>query len=186
MAHVHDEPGQIDFTVTAYILRNDGDGDGDGLRALVHMHRKQRMLMPVGGHIELTETPWAAAEHEIAEEAGYAFSQLSVYQPKLRVGLYERVVVHPQPLFMNTHDISETHWHTDIAYLFLATGEPELMVDEQESQDIRWMTRAEIAALDRTAMYENVQGTYLAAFDTFASQWEPVPATDFETGRKQS
>jgi len=64
MAHIHTAPNQHDHTVTAYIIRIDKDEP----RALLHMHKKLNVLLPVGGHIELDETPWAAMAHELEEE----------------------------------------------------------------------------------------------------------------------
>lgn len=67
MAHIHTAPGQHDNTVTLYIVRQ----FGTEWKGLLHMHRKHHRLLPVGGHVELDETPWQSAVHELREEAGY-------------------------------------------------------------------------------------------------------------------
>lgn len=175
MPHIHTEPGQIDHTVTAYIFRLDREEP----LTLLHMHRKLGKLLPVGGHIELNETPWGAMAHELEEESGYRLDDLDVLQPKLRIGQYPEVAVHPQPLLMNTHDISSEHYHSDIAYLFVANGEPSSTPDDGESIDLRWLSRAQVAELSRDEIWNNTQGTCLAVFDSFLDEWEPVPATDF-------
>ena len=53
MGHIHTEAGQIDQTVTAYVLRR----EGDEVYIMLHQHKKIQKLLPVGGHVELDETP---------------------------------------------------------------------------------------------------------------------------------
>lgn len=60
MAHIHTQAGQHDHTVTLYIIRIDTTEP----KAWLHKHKKMKVLLPVGGHIELSETPWQAAAHE--------------------------------------------------------------------------------------------------------------------------
>ena len=136
MPHIHTEVGQHDHTVTAYIVRDDFETP----RLLLHMHKKLGVLLAIGGHIELSETPWAAMAHEIEEEAGYTMDDLDVLQPKVRIGTYSDVVVHPQPLVMNTHDITADHFHSDTSYAFVAHGEPTGELGDGESADLRWLT----------------------------------------------
>ena len=145
MPHIHTQPGQHDNTATGYIIRLDGDQP----RALLHMHKKLGKLMPPGGHIELDETPWAALAHELREEAGYDLSQMRVLQPKLRLRQADvtGVTLHPQPVLMNTHDITPEHYHSDICYELTVTDEPRHPLAEGESTDVRWLTRGEVAAL---------------------------------------
>ena len=177
MPHIHTEPGQIDQTVTAYIVRLDGDEP----RALLHMHRKLAKLLPVGGHIELDETPWAALAHELEEESGYALEQLSVLQPKLRISEADDIAIHPQPLLVNTHAITPDHYHTDMAYLLTTHQEPMHQIGDGESSDLRWLTREEVIQLSQSEIWDNTRATVLAAFDSYMHEWESIPATDFST-----
>ena len=81
MPHIHTQPNQHDASVTMFIVRLDGNQP----RLLMHMHRKLGKLMPPGGHVELSETPWAAVSHELQEETGYRLAELDIMQPKLRM-----------------------------------------------------------------------------------------------------
>lgn len=175
MPHIHTEAGQIDHTVTAYIVRLDGDEP----RTLLHMHRKLHKLLPVGGHIELHETPWAAVAHELEEESGYTLKQLHVMQPKLRITYGQDIIIHPQPLLVNTHAITADHYHTDMCYLFTTTSEPAGEVSDGESTDLRWLSREEVSNLEQDDIWHNTRATILSAFDSFLLDWEAVPATDF-------
>lgn len=142
MPHIHTEPGQHDVTVSAYIIRIDEAEP----RLLVHMHKKFGKLMQVGGHIELDETPWRALEHEVFEESGYTLTELQLLQPQHTLPALANAIVHPVPLLMNTHKVSETHYHSDLAYGFVTSHIPTQAPSEGESSDIRWMTMSELTA----------------------------------------
>lgn len=179
MPHIHTEPNQHDHTVTGFIIRDDGDEP----RAFLHMHKKLHMLLPVGGHIELDETPWGAIAHELEEESGYRLADVEIMQPTLRIKQYEDIVVHPQPLFMNTHAFSEDHWHSDTAYLFLTHSDPTQELGKNESLDIRWLTRREIEQLPKNMIYDNIRDIYLQAMTVYIDEWEPVSVTSFKIGK---
>lgn len=136
MSHIHTKPGQHDTTVSAWIFRED---DG-GRKVLVHMHRKIQKYMQVGGHIELNETPWQAIAHELEEESGYSLSELEVYQPLYMPRITSSGIVHPTPVFIDTHQPTPEHYHTDIRYAFLAKDLPKHPPAEGESEDVRWYT----------------------------------------------
>lgn len=178
MPHIHTEPGQHDHTVTGYVVRIDGVEP----KVLLHMHKKLNMLLPPGGHIELDETPWAAMMHELREEVGYDIQQLSVLQPRLRFSqdeLTAEIVLHPQPLLMNTHGITPEHYHSDTAYAFVVTSEPIYSLSDDESADIRWMTKDELASLPLSDIRQNIRAAYLAILDRFMTEWESVSATEY-------
>jgi len=175
MPHIHTQDGQHDLAVTAYIIRTDTPEP----QALVHMHRKLQRLLPVGGHVELNETPWQSVAHEIKEESGYAFADLRVLQPRVRLMNTRIVVQHPYPLSMNTHAVPDNHFHTDIQYGFTAKGTPTTPVREGESSDLRWVTQAEMEALDSSLIFTSVVDVYNFMFDQVLSEWEEVPVSDF-------
>lgn len=178
MPHIHTEPGQHDHTVTGYVVRIDGVEP----KVLLHMHKKLNMLLPPGGHIELDETPWVAMTHELREEVGYDIQQLSVLQPRLRFSqdeVTDEVILHPQPLLMNTHDITPEHYHSDTAYAFVATSGPLHPLPEGESADIRWITKDELVGLSPSDIWQNTRAVYLAILDRFMTEWESVPATEY-------
>ncbi|CAN5401600.1 hypothetical protein BH09PAT4_BH09PAT4_00850 [soil metagenome] len=179
MAHIHTEPGQIDHTVTGFIIRVDTAEP----ELLLHLHKKYGVLLPPGGHIELDETPWAAMAHEIQEEAGYEFDQLQVMQPELRISSLIGAVTHPQPFRVSTHEAATDHYHSDLAYLFIAHDEPKHAPAKGESTDIRWVNRTELAALTAEQMYPDAQQSAVQAFDHFLREWQPVPAASFSISK---
>jgi len=175
MAHIHTGTNQHDLTVTAYILRTDTQEP----KALLHMHKKLQVLLPVGGHVELDETPWQAAAHEIAEESGYELYQLRILQPVSRIMKLSRVIQHPYPLSMNTHAVSTDHFHTDIQYGFVTSESPRLTIDEGESADLRWVTRDALKNLGPKDIFDNAREVYEFLFDEALTGWERVETADF-------
>ncbi len=176
MPHIHTQPGQRDVTASAYIVRDDMSEP----RILLHMHRKLHRLLQPGGHVELDEHFWGSIAHELEEETGYTLDDLSVLQPKLRIETTADIVLHPQPLFVNTHSFPELkHAHTDSAYLFVTHAAPARLPKEGESHDLRWLTKAEIKDLPDELIYENTRLVCLDIFERFLGAWEPVPAADY-------
>ncbi len=109
--------------LTASVLVVAGDS------VLLHTHRRTGELLPVGGHVELGESPWQAARREAREEAG-----IDVDVP---------VGAPPDLLFVGT--TRPGHRHYDIT--FVAEAEPiELHPGAGESTDVGWCTIDDIAA----------------------------------------
>lgn len=175
MGHIHTEPGQIDQTVSAYVLRR----DGDEVYIMLHSHKKLHKLLPVGGHVELDETPWSAMAHELTEESGYSIEELTILQPVVRIEKLDKVVLHPQPFVVQTHSVVPGHYHTDMGYIFVAETHPRRRVADGESEDIRWFTRDGIVRLGGDEIWHDTRQICLAIFDQFFESWQPRPAADF-------
>jgi hypothetical protein len=177
MPHIHTEPGQNDFTTTAMIVRYD---NGEP-KTLVHMHKTLGILLPVGGHIELDESPWAGVLHEIEEESGYEPKQLMVMQPAKRVGKMDGVKTHPVPLFLQTHEFKKYagHSHIDMGFLFVTDEMPANRPHDGESSDVRWLNHREIIE-NLTHMPPDAKQIYEFIFDVALHSWEKLPITDFD------
>jgi 8-oxo-dGTP pyrophosphatase MutT (NUDIX family) len=121
--------------------------------------------------------------HELREETGYTLDEISVLQPSgMRLKLDEKVVTHPLPLLVNTHPIKNRHFHTDQSYAFIARSLPALSPQEGESEDIRWLTIAELQkCVDDGLAYENVFRVYEAIVTYYLEAYDWLPATDFST-----
>ncbi|QQS19917.1 NUDIX domain-containing protein [Candidatus Saccharibacteria bacterium] len=176
MPHIHTEPGQHDLTVSAYIVRK----EAGEWKCLVHMHNKLHKLLQVGGHVELTETPWQAIEHELREEAGYSLDELAVLQPKKRVFHSDKNVVHPVPAMLMTHLFSSLHYHTDVGFAFIAAAVPAANPHDSESEDLRWYSLAELeAAKDRHEIVLDVIENYRLVLEDYVTSWFSVPAGEY-------
>jgi 8-oxo-dGTP diphosphatase len=172
MAHIHTNFGEHDLTASAFIVRDDLDQP----QILLHMHKKLNVLLQPGGHVELTENPWEAVEHEVREEAGYTFDELEVFQPKDRMHSLTGTKLHPAPLNINTHnfDSDGAHRHTDISFAFLAHAAPSLLPADGESKDVRWVTVEQLTALDSSNIFDNVREIGQFVLSTVVNDWQPV------------
>jgi 8-oxo-dGTP pyrophosphatase MutT (NUDIX family) len=178
MPHIHTAQGQHDLTTTAFIIRIDGTEP----LGMLHRHRKLGLLLPVGGHVELDETPWAAAIHEIAEESGYDIGQLKVLQPAERIRRMDGVKTHPVPLFLQTHEFKkdEGHYHIDVGFLLVADSMPVNRPTEGESEEVLWFTNKEIQSR-ANEMPADIAQIYDFAFNIALPRWEQVTPDKFDT-----
>lgn len=178
MPHIHTEPGQHDFTVSAYIIRQ---VDGEW-KCLVHKHKRLGVLMQIGGHIELEETPWAAVAHEIAEESGYSLRELTLLQYRAMPVQVRGAVTHPTPYLVNTHTAGpQPHYHTDFCYAFIAESMAAHLPEKGESADLRWLTVRELKQLDAASPKE-LLGDVLDIYESILSQLpklQKAPADGF-------
>ncbi|HEV7454539.1 MAG TPA: NUDIX domain-containing protein [Candidatus Saccharimonadales bacterium] len=177
MLHIHTQPGQHDFTASAYIVRTDGDEPA----VMLHQHRTLGKWLQFGGHVELDESPWQAVLREIGEEAGYDLQQLKVLQPHIRLEKIDdtNAALSPQPAVVLTHGYAdEDHYHNDIAFIFTAHQAPGRAVADDESHVFQMFTRAELLALPKDTIPGNVRDTALAALDIFLPDWQPLPVSN--------
>ncbi len=140
MPHIHTKPNQHDATVSGYFLLY----EKNEWKCLVHYHRKIDVLMQISGHIELTENPWQAAVHEIEEESGYGVDELTLLQFTKDLPEENGNIMHPQVIVSDTHNVGDGHFHSDLCYGFVAAARPKHRPSDTESNDLRWMTLAEL------------------------------------------
>lgn len=174
MPHIHTGPNQHDMTMSAYIIRR----EDDEWKCMVHFHRKVDMLMQIGGHIELDETPWQTVVHELREESGYTPSELKVMQYTTDRLQGADNVMHPTPLLVNTHYVGNEHYHSDLCYGIVAHDVPERGVAEGESTDIRWLT---IDELKEGAKNGTVLTDVVSVYEFYLRQIDGMVAVDADT-----
>jgi 8-oxo-dGTP diphosphatase len=175
MPHIHTQPNQHDMTVSMYIIRK----VDDEWKCLIHMHRRLGVLMQIGGHIETDETPWQTVAHELTEESGYTLAELEVLQPS-RVRQVRGAVVHPVPCLVNTHNAGPgPHYHSDLCYVFVAKDIAKQVPSEGESDDIRWMTIAEMKHDASHKVLGDVIDIYETIVEEFADSYLLVPASEY-------
>ncbi len=133
MPHIHDK---IDFTVEVLIVQGD--------KVLLRKHDKYKKWYSIGGHIELDEDPAQAAVREVREEVGL---DIKLFGEKLKVGeegkgYFELI----PPRFLNRHHVSDTHQHVTLVYFAtIEGGRLTNTAGREQSEEIRWFTREELA-----------------------------------------
>ncbi len=160
MPHIHTEPGQHDFTVSAYIIRTDFDEP----RVMLHKHKRLGIWLQFGGHVELNENPWQTLEHELIEETGYDISQLELLEVA-KPPQADDSISHPLPFSLNTHLIGKDHFHNDIGYAFKTDQKPKHNIGEGESKEIALLTRKELLELPDDTIWQNTRNQFLYILD---------------------
>jgi len=122
-----------DFTATTFVVQ-------DG-RTLLLYHKKIRMWLPPGGHIDPNELPCEAAVREVREETGLEVELLS---PPSEMG---SVRVLSQPVCILLERISEGHEHIDLIYFGRVSG-GALAPSLEETDGHRWCTAGDLDAPD--------------------------------------
>ena len=171
MPHIHTQDGQHDLTASALIVRLDGDEP----RLLLHFHKKLKLYIQFGGHVELNETPWHAIIHELKEETGYTIEQLKILQPKSAIKHVTGSVIHPLPMALITHTYGELdHYHTDTLFGFTTTAEPQHAVEEGESADIKLFTAKQLAEAPEDLVPKGMKELGNLLFEQLLAEWEEI------------
>lgn len=126
------------------------------------------------------ENPWQTLTHEIEEESGYDINKLKILQPKSRMKKLSWGIMHPYPVSVNTHPFNDKHSHTNMDFAFIAAGPATKQVAKGESNKFMYVTRAELLALPKTQMFEDVREIGLFIFDECLENWEQISTTNFK------
>lgn len=130
MPHIHEK---IDFVVSAWIVCN--------RRVLLVFHKKQKMWLPIGGHIELDEDPEEALFREVKEECGLDI-ELMGKKPKFS---YRDIKFFVAPKYMDIHMVNNSNNHRHIALEYFAKAKSDsAKLSDSEHDEIRWFTRKEL------------------------------------------
>lgn len=128
------QPGHI--TASLFIV------DAKSKKILLHHHRGLDRWLQMGGHLEASESPSAAALREGREESGLVDLTLLV------AGIFD-LDVHPIP----EHKGDPGHFHYDVRYL-AATKKPQsIAMDAAESKELAWV------ALDKAVSLMNEEAS---------------------------
>jgi len=178
MPHIHTDPGQYDFTASAFIVRTDLAEP----KIFLHKHLLSGKWAQPGGHVELDESPWSAVLHEVLEESGYTSNQLKILQPRVRIrDLGTDAMLLPEIVCSMVYELAahKDHFHTDLIYAFIATGDPEDELLEYESVEVTYFSRSDIVALPSAEISDNVRQVALFILDECLSTWEAVSVEEY-------
>jgi 8-oxo-dGTP pyrophosphatase MutT (NUDIX family) len=128
------------WMVVIYLVRNDG-------KVLLHWNKNMDTWIPIGGHIELGETPIQAVKREVSEETGFKFDFLE--KPKIQ-GNSEII-----PFFRFQID-KVPHHNKHMTFVFI--GKCNKYFKKQgtdKDEKLRWFSKKEILGI-RENMIESV------------------------------
>ncbi len=123
---------------------------------LLHLHAKQQLWLPPGGHLERDELPHVAARREIEEETGLNLVLHSEQQATELTAEMECLVV-PHPAFILVEDINLFHQHIDFTYFARvpdSCAQDERARNRWEQAGFRWFAANE---LDMVGVPRNVK-----------------------------
>ena len=138
------------LTATGFVVVGD--------RVLLHWHRKNRLWLPFGGHIEPNEDPVQTVLREIEEESGLRTELLTA---AASYGISNLPVVAPPEIILlepTTDGVTE-HEHIDLIY-FCRPLNGTAGLRTLDDPTIRWVSEAE---LERNAPVSPGQGETPAA-----------------------
>lgn len=175
MPHIHNEPGQHDLTVSAFIVNSDLKP-----RLLIHKHKTLNAWLQIGGHVELHEDPWTAMLREIREETAIPIDQLSLYVPPYSFfykNPYNPFEIHPQPVVIDTHGLSgNLHFHTDLAYAFKVPKDVDVdlhSLAEDESHEFLWIENYDLY-FDKLPILHKTRKIGRYILDEVVDMWDLV------------
>ena len=132
------------FTATGIVFNSQNE-------VLMIRHKKLKVWLPPGGHIDENELPDNAVLREILEETGI---KATLIQNKKNLDLpYELTL--PFVILLEDIERDGTHNHIDMIYLCKALGD-ELKPQESEVDGIGWFTFEKIKRLNT---FDNVLKT---------------------------
>jgi len=119
-----------DFVSTVYIVKD--------AKTLLVFHKKLKMWLPPGGHIDENELPCDAAKREVLEETGFKVELIGKEEP---LGEGVKKLVHPKVLQLE--GIEEGHQHVNLVYYGIINS-GTLKINEEEHSDIKWFSIDEL------------------------------------------
>lgn len=123
------------FTATTFVVHR--------RKVLLHMHRRLKKWLPVGGHIDRDELPHEAALREVKEEAG-----LDVVLHQATDGLaFKDVRELAPPAHLLLEEINAFHQHIDFVYYAFAAGF-DIGPDAEEAETLRWFELHELRDME--------------------------------------
>jgi ADP-ribose pyrophosphatase YjhB (NUDIX family) len=124
------------FTVSIFIVYKD--------KVLLHLHRKAKKILPLGGHIELNELPEEACIREAQEESGLKISLYNPINKKLKnacESVGEKLLINPTHTIFG--EINPEHYHIDFVYYATAKCFDTIPGDG-ESNFLKWYNKEDL------------------------------------------
>lgn len=121
------------FTSSAWIVNK------DNTKSLITLHKKLKMYLQLGGHCDGDSDIIRVAYKEAMEESG-------ITSLMIKKSLFD-IDVHTIP----EHNGVPSHKHYDVRFLFQVTDDSEFILNEEESNELRWIDKDE--ALTITSSY---------------------------------
>ncbi len=124
------------FTVSIYIVHKD--------KVLLHLHKKAKKILPLGGHIELNELPEEACIREAQEESGLKINLYNPLNKQLKSScelVGEKLLI--SPLYTIFGKINPEHYHIDFVY-YATANSFDTIPGYGESKLLKWYNKEDL------------------------------------------
>lgn len=124
------------FTVSIFIVYKD--------KVLLHLHKKAKKTLPLGGHIELNELPEDACIREAKEEAGLKINLYNPINTQLKETCElcsEKLLINPMHTILG--EINHDHYHIDFVY-YATANSFDTMPEDGESKLLKWYSKEDL------------------------------------------
>jgi 8-oxo-dGTP diphosphatase len=112
-------------------------------RVLLHWHRKNRLWLPFGGHIEANEDPVECVLREVEEETGIAVAITGAPSPFAGFDEPRQLPAPVTILLERAYDGRDWHEHIDLIYFVRPFVDPPATFSDPT---IRWLDAASLSA----------------------------------------
>ncbi len=123
---------KTDLVIGAFLIRRN--------KALLIHHKKLGLWLPVGGHIEKSETPDHALKREFKEELGIGVEVLNRNAVPKGGNIVEQLSV---PFYVNVHKVGN-HNHCCFFYVCKPKGKGKIRINKSELKDFGWFSPKEL------------------------------------------
>lgn len=117
-------------------------------RVLLHWHRKNRLWLPFGGHIEANEDPVECVLREVEEETGIAVAIIGASPPFAGFDEPRQLPAPVTILLERAFDGRDWHEHIDLIYFVRPLSEPPATFTDPT---MRWLDATALEANDPIA-----------------------------------
>lgn len=137
------------WITTIYLIRPDG-------KVLLSMNKNMKTWIPIGGHIDIGETPEEAVIREVAEETGFSFEFASL--PEIYHRGQMRVI---KPYHIQIEKVHHHGHHINIVFFGRCTKWNDKK-ETDENEELRWFSAQELES-SRGKLFDSVIDNSLAA-----------------------
>ena len=123
---------KIEPVVAGYIFNEN--------KTLLVLHKKLKMWLPIGGHIETNETPDNALEREFKEETRLKIFLLNKTSVPMQKSIIKQI---PLPFYADIHSVGD-HQHYCQYYLCNIISSCPIKLNYKELDDFEWFSQRDL------------------------------------------
>lgn len=137
------------WVTTIFLVNNEN-------KVLLTWNKNLQAWIPVGGHIDLGETPQEAVKREVQEETGFEFEfqypETLENQGKLKV---------IKPFRLQIEQVPHHNYHMNFVFFGKCTSYTDKRTETDEQEKLKWFSESDL--INEPVMLDNVRNSALEA-----------------------